>query len=120
HKIKGVEGVDFWSEGKGHGRIVCTSVGEPILSDNHGQIATTNEWRTADGEKVLDESRTIHLYNFGDTRLIVFDIDLNASVVPLTFGDTKEGSFGIRINDSITEGKGKGKLENAEGSVSEK
>src|SRR5712691_11104811 len=28
-KIKGVKGVDFWSEAKGHGRIICTKVGEP-------------------------------------------------------------------------------------------
>src|SRR5262245_65048448 len=26
--VKGVEGVDFWSEHKGHGTIVCTKVGE--------------------------------------------------------------------------------------------
>jgi hypothetical protein len=42
----------------------------------------------------------------------------------LTFGDTKEGSMGIRINDTIREQKGKekgpGKLENAEGKVTEK
>lgn len=118
-KIKGVEGVDFWSEAPGHGRIVCTQVGEPKLEKNHGQITTRNEWRTADGTKVLDETRTIHLYNFGDTNLLVFDIDLHASAVPITFGDTKEGSFGIRINDTIRAGKGKGKLENADGKVGE-
>jgi hypothetical protein len=119
-KIKGVEGVDFWSENKGHGRIVCTQVGEPKLDKNHAQVTTRNEWRTADGTKVLDETRTLHLYALGDARLLVFDIDLHASVVPITFGDTKEGSMGIRINDSIREQKGKGKLENAEGKVSER
>ena len=28
-KIKGIKGVDFWSEAAGHGRIVCVKVGEP-------------------------------------------------------------------------------------------
>src|SRR5438105_13353767 len=28
-KVKGVEGVDFWSENKGAGRIVCVDVVEP-------------------------------------------------------------------------------------------
>jgi hypothetical protein len=123
HKIKGVKGVDFWSEAKGHGKIVCTKV--MVLERdrklvNHDQVDTHNEWRDADGTKILDEDRTIHLYTFGDTRLFVFDIDLHASVVPITFGDTKEGSMGVRVNDAIREpmkgGKGgKGKLVNAEG-----
>jgi hypothetical protein len=123
-RIKGVEGVDFWSEAKGHGRIVCTKVGERKISSNQGQVATHNEWRTADGTKIMDEDRTVHLYDLGGARLLVFDIDLHASVCPITFGDTKEGSFGIRINDVIREQEGKlkkgaGKLENAEGKVGE-
>ncbi len=78
----------------------------------------------ADGTKILDEARTIRLYNLGDTRLFVFDIDLHASVCPITFGDTKEGSFGVRVNDVLREqpGKGKkgtGKIENADGKVGE-
>src|SRR5439155_4077827 len=114
-KPKGVDGVDFWAEGKGHGQIVCRQHAKPKAADNQGSIVTLNEWQTADGHKVLDETRTLRLYNFGDTRLFVFDIDLHASAMPITFGDTKEGSFGIRINDRITEKSGNGKLENAEG-----
>jgi hypothetical protein len=123
HPIKGIEGVDFWSEAKGHGRIACTGKIDRLDEGNekrHGLLLTTNEWRTADGHKILDEQRTIHLYNLGDARLFVFDIDLHASVCPVTFGDTKEGSFGIRINDAIREEKGKGKLVNADGKEGEK
>ena len=62
------------------------------------------------------------------------DIDLEASVCPITFGDTKEGAMGIRINDQIRTDKGNtykdtrgtsvnvpglGKLQNAEGKVGE-
>ena len=32
---------------------------------------------------------------------VVLDIDLHASVCPITFGDTKEGSMGVRVNDEI-------------------
>src|SRR5207244_12334837 len=64
---------------------------------------------------------------FGDARLFVFDIDLHADVCPITFGDTKEGAFGVRINDAIREEievnkkkeKGPGKIENAEGKAGE-
>jgi hypothetical protein len=60
------------------------------------------------------------LFDFGQARLLVVDIDLEARYVPITFGDTKEGSFGIRVNDLIREEKGNGKIENAEGKVGEK
>src|ERR1043165_1653564 len=120
-KIKNVEGVDFWSEAKGHGKIACTRVEPAKESPGHASVVTRNEWRTAEGQKIMDEKRTIHLYDLGKTRLIVVDIDLEASVCPITFGDTKEGAFGIRINDVINAGKkGKGKIQNAEGKIGEK
>lgn len=94
---KNVKGVDFWSEGKGHGVIACIAVGIP--KDN--SVATSNEWRDSSGTKILDERRIISLQRIGDGLLLVLDIDLDASVCPLTFGDTKEGSMGIRVNDEI-------------------
>jgi hypothetical protein len=118
HKIRGVTGVDFWSEAPGHGRIVCTKVDPPKVAGNHGQVTTYNEWRTADGTKVLDEVRTIHLYNFGEAWLLVLDTDLSASVVAITFGDTKEGSLGVRVRDVMRADK-KGQLTNAEGKSGE-
>jgi hypothetical protein len=117
---RNVVGVDFWSEGKGHGKIVCVRVDKPKVAKDHGSITTVNEWRTTEGDKVLDEVRTIHFYHLGPNQnMIVLDIDLDASVVPITFGDTKEGSMGIRIRPSVRADKGKGKLTNAEGKVNE-
>src|SRR5438309_218492 len=63
HRIRGVQGVDFWSEAKGHGQIACTEVGKPVIGRDRARVATHNEWRTADGIKILDEGRTIHLYD---------------------------------------------------------
>jgi hypothetical protein len=120
HHIKGIEGVDFWSEAAGHGRIVQLSLAEMRQARNFVSAKTLNAWQTADGVKVLDETRTITLHNLGDARLFVFDIDLHASVCPLTFGDTKEGSLGIRINDAIREEKGNGKIVNADDKIGEK
>jgi hypothetical protein len=118
-KVKGVEGVDFWSEADGHGRIVCVRVGEPHQEKDQAWVTTVNEWRTADGVKVLDEARTIHLYDLPKGYLLVLDIDLHASVAPLTFGDTKEGALGVRVRKELTEEKGKGRLTNAEGKTGE-
>jgi hypothetical protein len=119
-KIKGIEGVDFWSEAPGHGRIVCTNVSKPSVDHNRGRVVLTNEWRTADDITLLDERRAIQFLNFGEAQLYVVDSDLSA-VVPVTFGDTKEGAFGVRVADSLREEKGgKGHITNAEGKVGEK
>jgi Methane oxygenase PmoA len=121
-KIRDVKGVDFWSEAKGHGEIICTSVGQPKIDPGHGSLTTVNEWRTAEGMKILDETRTIHLYDLGKARLLVVQIDMHASVCPITFGDTKEGAFGIRIHESLgnPEKTGKGTIRNADGKIGEK
>ncbi len=120
HKIRGVEGVDFWSVHEGHGLIVCTKVGKPEVDGNHAWVTTHNEWRTADGQKVMDETRTIHFFDFGKSRLFIFEIDLDASVVPIVFGDTKEGSMAVRVHDSISERRGDGVIQNALGKRREK
>jgi len=119
-KIKGIEGVDFWSEAAGHGRIVCVKVGEPERKNGGARVVTDNEWQTADGVKILDEKRTIALYEVDGARLLVVDSDLWADVCPITFGDTKEGSFGVRVRTDITEDKGKGVITNADGKTGEK
>lgn len=119
-RIKGVEGVDFWSEAKGHGQQVVTQVGEPKIEKDKATLVLKIEWRTAEGQKILDETRTIHFYNLGKARMIVMHSDLFAGVCTIVFGDTKEGSFGVRVNDQIRADKvGKGKLQNAEGLVAQ-
>jgi len=119
-KIKGVEGVDFWSEAKGHGLIVCTKVDMPENKDNVGKVTTWNEWRTAEGDKILDEKRVLRLVDLGGAYLLIFDIDLHASVAPITFGDTKEGSLGVRVRTDLSTEKGKGVITNAEGKTGER
>lgn len=118
-KIERVKGVDFWSEVKPFGWIVCTEVGKPNIDKDHCWLRTRNEWR-APPTKLLDETRTIHLYNFGATRLLVLDIDLHASVAPITFADTRDGSLGVRVNDALSVVTGKGKITTADGKVGDK
>ncbi len=116
-KIKGIEGIDFWTEGKGRGKIICTKVEQ---ARNPNSIITHNEWRTFEGEKIMDETRTVTGYNTGNAYLIVLDIDLEATVCPITFGDTKEGAMGVRVHTALTITKGKGTLRNADGKIGEK
>ena len=98
---KHVQGVDFWSETAGHGKMVCVEVGGvKIVSKKEVSVPTRNEWRTADDEKILDERRTITVIKLAKGYLIVLDVDFHAGVCPITFGDTKEGSIGVRVPDS--------------------
>ena len=51
-------------------------------------------------------------------RLFIFECKLTASVCPITFGDTKEGSFGVRVNDAMrTEIATGGTVTSADGTV---
>lgn len=98
---KRVTGVDFWSEHKGHGKIVCVEVGEPKAEKDSVSVSTKSEWRTPDGDKILDEVRVLTVRKLAHGYLIGFDIDLHASVCGIKFGDTKEGSFGTRVSEQI-------------------
>lgn len=129
---KADKGVDFWSEardatGPRHGTIKVVKVGKPRAhAKNHASIETENEWLTPDGIKIMDEVRTVHFVDTEFGRLFAFDIVLKATVCPITFGDTKEGSFGIRVRDELRMEKkkdtlgGDGTMTNAEGKAGER
>jgi hypothetical protein len=115
-----VDGIDFWSLGRGHGVIVCIDPGTP--ERNH--VRTRNEWRTADGRKVLDETRTIAVEGVVGGRLIVVSTELTPAGEPVTFGDTKEGAFAVRVSDQlrVRDKKGsnaKSRITNADGKTGE-
>lgn len=92
-----VNGVDFWSENKEHGSIAHREYLRLEESDDYALITTRNDWLDAAGKKVLQDIRDVTFRAGDNWRSIDFDITLNASDGPVKFGDTKEGSFGIRI-----------------------
>src|SRR5258708_39653613 len=68
----------------------------------------------------MEETRIITLGQMkNDSRLFALEIDLHASVCPIVFGDTKEGSMGVRVNDEMTTKNG-GHFFNADGKQDEK
>lgn len=93
-----VNGVDFWSEIKGHGAIVHREFVEAkSLGDGAALIVTRNDWIGPDGKKQCEDERRLTFRAATDHRAIDFDITLKASDGPVIFGDTKEGTMGIRI-----------------------
>lgn len=110
-----VNGVDFWSEQNNHGNIVHREFVK-IEGGKQAVIATRNDWIGPKGEKVCDDRQT---YTFGaddHARWIDVDLVVNASPGEVTFGDTKEGAFGLRVAGTmdVTAKKG-GRIVNSEG-----
>jgi hypothetical protein len=75
-------------------------------------------WLDKSDQPLLKETTTVRVYA---DRLIAYDINLTpAGSEPVTFGDTKEGYFALRLRDELTEQKGTGKITNANGAKGEK
>ncbi|MDC1206752.1 PmoA family protein [Akkermansiaceae bacterium] len=108
-----INGHDFWHEKKGvpPSKIVLKSydkIGDTFFTANLA-------WEH-DAKALLSEKRT-YSFSSSDTELV---IDLTSTLTALedvTFGDTKEGSLGLRLTPSLRlKGKvAKGSIENSEG-----
>lgn len=110
-----VNGVDFWGEIGEKGRIVHREFSD-ISGGRVGMFVTTrNEWRTPQGQLLCTDTREVYVYDMGDLRIIDFTVTIRAGDQPLRFGDTKEGTFGIRIPSSMELTRGKGAILTAEG-----
>ncbi len=116
-----MNGVSFWHEdGKEkpglivHRELVSATGGETA------KIVTRNDWITPAGKKVCEDERTIVNGKTPQAVSIDFDVVLKASEGDVTFGDTKEGAFGIRVPTTmdVTSKKG-GKIINSAGQTDE-
>jgi hypothetical protein len=92
-----VNGVDFWSEGENHGSIAHRTYLKRESGSDQATLATRNDWLDAQGKKVLEDERTLVFRGGEDWRAIDLAIVLRATEGPVKFGDTKEGSMGVRI-----------------------
>jgi hypothetical protein len=106
--IDEVNGIKFWAE---KGKIENQDIELVAPHGNPARMQVVNRWLGEDGRPVLIESTLISI--FAD-RLMTYDIRFAAAEVPVTFGDTKEGLFGLRLADPLRESQG-GRIVNAEG-----
>ena len=97
-----VNGHSFW-----HGvktRIVLE--GEPKLELGEGSatVETTFRWVGGDGEAVATEERETTFRAEAERRFVDFAITVKPLDEPLVFGDTKEGTFGLRLAPELRVG----------------
>lgn len=106
-----VNGIKFWAEA---GKIVNVKV--ETVDGIPGQIKLKNHWLGKDELPVVIETTTISIF---PNRLVIYDATFTAAVDKVTFEDTKEGLFGIRVATSMREKVG-GIVVNAEGKMGTK
>jgi hypothetical protein len=99
-----VNGTNFWT-GPGHAahageikhlRFVKLESGKP------GVLVTQNAWLSSERKKICEDERTLRFDTDGNARWIDFDITLKALDKPVTFGDDKEGSFALRVAETLS------------------
>jgi hypothetical protein len=114
-----INGHDFWSESAKAGKTVHQKFLEVKSGATEGLIRSLNHLVARDGTLVATADQTVRIHRRTDDRLLDFEITLHASQGALTFGDTKEGTFGLRLNEALRlvrdKKPGTGHIVNSEG-----
>jgi hypothetical protein len=121
-----VNGYDFWANEANRrpggplkrGNIVLKKLGAVKGGGKQGTIEATFEWQETDGKPLLTEHRVMTFHSDPKLRIVDFDVRFTG-IEKAKFGDTKEGTFALRMAAEL-DGKHSGKLTNAEGKVGEK
>jgi len=117
-----VNGVDFWMEEATPTKKPGTTVHQSFELVRSGtatepaRLVTKNLWQDPNGKTVCSDTRELTFGGDDAARWIDFKITLHADHGPVTFGDTKEGSFGVRVAETAkVEAKLGGKIVTSEG-----
>jgi hypothetical protein len=102
----------YWAE---KARVLCVAAEIVTPSGNPAVMKITNHWLDESDGVVLTESTTV---SFHGDRLMTYDATLTAGSEDVTFHDTKEGLFAIRLRDQLR-GQNGGTISNADGETSE-
>lgn len=102
-----VNGFDFWvnepsQKSPKSGRVVLKKVGDLKGGKKSGTINATFDWQDPQGKALLTESRTMVITADEKLRIVDVDITLKANE-KVVFGDTKEGTFAIRLAAGLEE-----------------
>jgi hypothetical protein len=95
---------DFWrsnEESRQDNQIVHREFREIEGDGKTATVVTVNDWM-ADGKKLCEDERTVVFGGDEDARWIDFTVKMKATEGDVEFGETKEGSFGVRVNGPLT------------------
>ena len=100
-----VNGLDFWDNEASYttpnrGFIVLDRVIGLTSGDKTGSIEARFKWVDPKEKALIEETRKMVFYSGPALRIIDFDITLRA-IEKVTFNDTKEGTFGMRLASGL-------------------
>lgn len=115
-----VNGVNNWHNKGEHGATRHQKLSGLHCGTVCGGFTAHGVWESAQGEPVLDETRTVLLYDAGkELRLLDYTISFTAGYGDATFGDTKEaGVLSVRVATTMDGARG-GVITNSEGGKGE-
>lgn len=110
-----VNGEDYWTEGDKTARTVHT--GYEVLQSGAvcGGFRASTKWISREGAEVMTDRRTVTVYDTPGGRTMDLTIELKAGGKPVTLGDTKEGTFGIRVAETMRLKGGSGHIVSSTG-----
>jgi hypothetical protein len=124
-----INGYNFWSTeplppgvaaAMPKGRMALKKVAQLKEGAKAGTIQAIFDGLDPQGKPIMTETRTLTFYSDPKLRTIDYEIKIEA-LEKLTFGDTKEGTFGIRLATSMSEDtKLGGRMIDSEGRATEK
>jgi methane monooxygenase PmoA-like len=121
-----VSGADFWKanvnggEGDDGPHVKHREFVNVESDGDTATVVTRNDWMNGDKRIAEDERTVVYGTRENGDRWIDFTITIKATDADVTFGDTKEGTFGIRVPDVMrVDAKLGGRIENNEGQVDE-
>ncbi len=117
-----VNGYDFWASdplnrpNPKFGSIQETARKTVVSGAGAGVLRTTNAWLDPSGKILCEDERVFCFTATKHARFVDVDVTIKATHGPVTFGDTKEGMFGLRVASSMdVKRKTGGRIVNAEG-----
>jgi hypothetical protein len=114
-----VNGNDFWGATSAPPQILHKEIRQMQALQGKGILSTVSVWNDTNNISLLQERRVMTFYPGKNESIIDFDIELWAIQQVVTFKDTKEGMFAIRVAEWLKETDGTGHYLSSNGDVGE-
>jgi hypothetical protein len=108
-----IDGLNFWSEEafspyyhghdrQAYGRMALVQVDEVKDGADAGTVRARFHLLAPGGRVIADETQTFRFSGDNRTRVIDCEFVVEANQGPVTFGDTKEGTFAVRLGPELS------------------